>query len=265
MQISLAVAALIANASAIEVGKYQTNKSLLQTVKHEETLIEGSVQRIKEAIGDWQKVHTKWITQKEYEDTCVAPLQRALDEAEGSIYVEEGTLFEDVSFPTKPSSLSSKPNMINPEWKRPTELESNPSLWGHQGVRPAAIRPGSLRNYWFLGSLAALNEKSERLHNLFTYDDTYPSDGKFEVNFWMQGKQLQVTVDDRLPVQPTESGFIPSYTKRSDDGWWASIVEKAAAKFYGHYESLNGGFMDQALWVLTGMPTVSLRNNIQTD
>lgn len=46
---------------------------------------------------------------------------------------------------------------------------------------------------------------------------------------------------------------------RSDNGtevneYWVSMIEKAYAKLFGSYHSLNGGTIDEAIYVLTGLP-----------
>jgi hypothetical protein len=38
-------------------------------------------------------------------------------------------------------------------------------------------------------------------------------------------------------------------------------MEKAAAKYYGTYENLDGGSADQAFYALTGMPSVRINHS----
>lgn len=73
----------------------------------------------------------------------------------------------------------------------------------------------------------------------FYRDDPY-SDDDWQV----------VLVDDRIPCD--EAGK-PAFARNHDDGvYWASIVEKAYAKFCGSYQAMQGGTVTQGLEDLTG-------------
>lgn len=64
----------------------------------------------------------------------------------------------------------------------------------------------------------------------------------FNFNFHTKGKVLKVTIDDKLPVKKWGSGFAPVNSRKSPNGaWWGPIIEKAAGKFYGRFENMNGG------------------------
>jgi hypothetical protein len=52
-------------------------------------------------------------------------------------------------------------------YKRPSEIDTSPSLWGTEGVRPAAALQGDNGDCWLLGMLAALAEWSDRSKLLF--------------------------------------------------------------------------------------------------
>jgi len=55
--------------------------------------------------------------------------------------------------------------------------------------------------------------------------------------------------------------FWPSYAKKSKNGaWWAPILEKAAAKYFGTYNLMNNGWMSEAIEALTGKPTWKISN-----
>ena len=55
-------------------------------------------------------------------------------------------------------------------------------------------------------------------------------------------------VDDKLtPVNANRSPY---------GAWWVPILEKAAAKFFGTYENINGGRRSESLYLMTGMPTI---------
>jgi len=42
-------------------------------------------------------------------------------------------------------------------------------------------------------------------------------------------------------------------------------MEKAAAKFYGRYENMDGGLPAESLYALTGMPTFQMNHDKTTD
>lgn len=147
-------------------------------------------------------------------------------------------------------------------WSTPRQLDgSTPSLWGSKGVRPAAINQGELGDCWFLAAMAAVSEEPSRIKSVFETQD-YPSDGKFTIDFFNAGTKYAVTVDDTIPVQKSWGGKnrTINLAKSPNGAWWGPIMEKAAAKFYGRYENMNGGLPAESLYALTGMPTLSITN-----
>jgi hypothetical protein len=54
----------------------------------------------------------------------------------------------------------------------------------------------------------------------------------------MWGYETKVIVDDRLVLGGNNR---PIMAPRGNGSWWAPIMEKAAAKFYGTYENLATG------------------------
>lgn len=71
-----------------------------------------------------------------------------------------------------------------------------------------------------------------------------------------------MTLDDKLPGKSRGAGkFSTSFARKASSGaWWAPILEKAGAKYYGKYQDMSGGWMSEALYAFTGMPCTSLRN-----
>lgn len=98
--------------------------------------------------------------------------------------------------------------------------------------------------------MAALAEWPERLLKVFKNHE-YPAEGGFAFTFFKQGKEIEIVIDDRLPYKEREyvSGNSGSYypanfvnTRKSDnDAYWGVLLEKAAAKYYGNYERMEGG------------------------
>lgn len=69
--------------------------------------------------------------------------------------------------------------------------------------------------------------------------------GCFMVKFFRDGDFQYVIVDDWLPY----SGDMPAFTRGGEDGleMWPAILEKAYAKLYGSYESIEAGKVHLAL------------------
>jgi len=107
--------------------------------------------------------------------------------------------------------------------------------------------------------MSAIGEWSSRIKNIIEnkdYTDKTSKVGIFEVKFWMYGKEMKIRVDDRL-FTTSETNLM--FAKRTPRGaWWAPILEKAGAKFYGTYENLHGGNEHEAIYTLTGMPSTKL-------
>jgi len=69
------------------------------------------------------------------------------------------------------------------------------------------------------------------------------------------GIPVSVTVDEFLPFWKQSYGGNLIYGKDGVDGsLWMPILEKAAAKLFGNYEMLSGGWMGPAIQTLTGAP-----------
>lgn len=77
--------------------------------------------------------------------------------------------------------------------------QSDPSLWGENGVRPAAAQQGRLADCWFLAAVSAMAEHPDRIKKIFR-NTVYSKVGVFEVKFWNNMSLYPVTIDDRLPL-----------------------------------------------------------------
>lgn len=69
---------------------------------------------------------------------------------------------------------------------------------------------------------------------------------------YMNAKKYTFNIDDRFPVDIKGKTLLAA---RSPNGaWWLPLLEKAFAKLNVNYMHLDGGFQQQALRALTGMP-----------
>ena len=70
----------------------------------------------------------------------------------------------------------------------------------------------------------------------------------------MMGIPVTVTVDEFLPFNDADEEGLEYGDASPDKALWMPILEKAAAKLYGNYEMLSGGYMGPAVQSLTGAP-----------
>lgn len=76
----------------------------------------------------------------------------------------------------------------------------------------------------------------------------------YAVNMYIMGIPVTVTVDDYLPFWSASEYGLTYASPSPDKSLWMPILEKAAAKLYGNYEMLSGGWMGPAVQALTGAP-----------
>ena len=115
--------------------------------------------------------------------------------------------------------------------------------------------------------------------------------GCYEVRFCLDGTYSSVLVDSllpSLPIQTKQSHHIPKRAKfntsilddnapnlaldvayrpvfASSNVSWPAIIEKAYAKVHGSYTRLNGGFISEALYDLTGAPIERIQFQTEFD
>lgn len=147
-------------------------------------------------------------------------------------------------------------------WARPSEMQSSdPVLFANSETRPSAAQQGGLGDCWFLAASSALAEFPDRVKGMFT-NTGYSNVGVFQLKFHVQGEEVRVTVDDRLPSSGRGGGSRMPRTilsRKSPTGsWWLPILEKAYAKMNVNYANLNGGWMVEAWREMTGQPVVWL-------
>ena len=129
-------------------------------------------------------------------------------------------------------------------------------MWGsEERVAPNDIVQGGLGDCWFMSSAASYAEVPDRIKRVFLTEELNEK-GVYAVQFYVLGSPVTVTIDDYLPYDSLSypSSFKYSY-ESSGDAVWVPLLEKAAAKLFGNYEAINGGFEINAFEMLHGGPT----------
>ncbi|GFR57893.1 calpain-A-like [Elysia marginata] len=165
--------------------------------------------------------------------------------------VRQGRLFEDPEFPAEDASIFySRAPPRRYEWKRPSEICSNPQ-WMSNGATRFDVKQGELDNFWFVSAVASLASEETLMERVVDssqrFDRSYG--GLFKFSFWVQGQWQDVVVDDRLPTFNNQLCFVHSANRNE---FWSALLEKAYAKLYGSYEALKDGNLSEAMVDFTG-------------
>jgi len=97
---------------------------------------------------------------------------------------------------------------------------------------------GGIDDDWLLAVVSALAEYPERIQKIFSRVDE--KKGIYEFEMWSQGKATKVVIDDKIPVNPSGQETFAGQAEWTG-ALWATLLEKASAKFFGTYSDLNRG------------------------
>ena len=82
--------------------------------------------------------------------------------------------------------------------------------------------------------------------------------GVYAFTMYNLGMPITVTIDDYLPYSKTIKFWEETSLKYSqvsqDNAVWFPLMEKAAAKYLGSYEAINGGLEESAFSMFLGAP-----------
>ncbi|XP_070700170.1 calpain-2 catalytic subunit-like [Pempheris klunzingeri] len=167
--------------------------------------------------------------------------------------LKEKMLFEDETFPANLDSLGelegfSSANEV--EWLRPGDI-SYDAAFIVDGVSRLDIHQGQVGNCWFLSSIGALTLRKSLMVQVVPPDQSFKNDyaGIFHFKFWRFGKWVDVVIDDRLPTLH----HVPvSVSSRTENEFWAPLLEKAYAKVCGSYGDMIAGTPPEAFKDFSG-------------
>lgn len=172
--------------------------------------------------------------------------------------LQNEALFKDPEFPPNDMSIwKDGSKMKDVEWKRPKDLCENPRLVSNGRIACHDLIQGELGNCWLVAacSCLAVNKaiweqvvpdlKEQEINP--EAPSTYA--GIFHFRFWRYGYFTDVVIDDLLPCCNGKLIFMHS---RTNNEFWCALLEKAYAKLYGSYDSLEGGELSEALEDFTG-------------
>ncbi|CAH0563874.1 unnamed protein product [Brassicogethes aeneus] len=170
---------------------------------------------------------------------------------------ERGSLYEDPDFPTNQKSLyhHKKPSLQPLVWMRPHEICQRPKFIAETNPETYrfAVEAGELGDQYLLSAVASLALTPKFLDRVVPpeqgFDTTASYCGVFIFRFWHFGEWRDIVIDDRLP---TYKGRLVHLHSSNNTDFWAALLEKAYAKFYGCYENLQQGSTTRALQDLTG-------------
>ena len=88
--------------------------------------------------------------------------------------------------------------------------------------------------------------KPERIKKIFLTQGLNTA-GVYAVQLYVMGIPVTVTVDEFLPMWQPDKDYLIYSQDAVDGALWMPILEKAAAKLFGNYEMMIGGFMGPAI------------------
>jgi calpain-15 len=134
-------------------------------------------------------------------------------------------------------------------------------MFGKQ-ISPNHIVQGSVGDCYMICVLSALAEYPSRVEKLFVTKDLN-AEGIVAMNIFSKGRPAVVTIDDRLPYGSSSTLFL---RPNSDHAYWSHFAEKVFAKVNANYEFIGWGWMNEAFYTFTGVPSVLLKpSSLATD
>ena len=193
---------------------------------------------------------------------CSIAMQRNWNTTDdyNTIRTQTDEKFVDINFPIEDAIYwqdfgeAGGLSTLNIEWKRVSEPGfPSDNFWG-DGISVRDIRQGYIGNCWIMAAMSALAEHPERVDNIMISDGLEEA-GIYAMNMYSLGIPYTQIIDDRMPMRSNGQSLFAGVGQ--DGSFWAMIVEKMFAKWYGNWEHLVGGWMNLAVAALNGSPWVT--------
>lgn len=128
---------------------------------------------------------------------------------------------------------------------------------GPGGVDYKAMHQGKLGDCYFLASLVSIAyTHKEIIRGMFTNGDLLSGANPTYTTKWrINGKQTTVVMNEMLPVDATSGDLF--FAKGKKGTYWPSMLEKAWAKIFGSYKTIESGLHREAFKAITQAPVVN--------
>ena len=140
-------------------------------------------------------------------------------------------------------------------WKQGSEIPSlgqKAKLFPDK-ISPTDVKQGYLGDCYFLSVLSLLALNENRIKKLFVSQ----ANKSFQIRFLKDGNEVTFEVDDIFPCRGEKLAFAQSV----NNSIWVQLLEKAWAKKFGSYFAVEGGTTKDAMFDLTGAPTITIETS----
>ena len=132
------------------------------------------------------------------ENTQVLKVKKSQYQELIQVYQKGNHLWEDPEFPHNQQSFGYIEGVKTKEWKRLSQIISNPVLFDGK-IQPQDAIQGSLGDCYFLSAVSAIAEKEERVKAIFGVQQG-AKNAIYRVLLRINGIIEEVIVDDFVPV-----------------------------------------------------------------
>jgi calpain-15 len=153
-----------------------------------------------------------------------------------------------------PPEQGHDPNWVRYKWGRADDVLGRGQYGVFFDIKPTDVIQGELGDCYFLSALSSLAEKPGLIRRLFNTEK--PNEfGVYSIWMNIDGLWTETIVDDYFPIKDEGRGAVQfAFSRTSEDELWVLLLEKAYAKNYGNYFTIEGGDPVYALRDLTGAP-----------
>ena len=116
--------------------------------------------------------------------------------------------------------------------------------------KPSDIQQGILGDCWFVAALSLIAQRPNLLHHLLLTQKVN-SAGVYLLRICHNGLWKIVVIDDTFP---SSNGLDLVFTQAKHRQMYAPLIEKACAKIFGSFASLENGSLMEGLHLMTGAP-----------